>query len=275
VDRVSQASWLDDKIRLKTDDSHGVCPNRSSPFRLAVQQYTAHIRATKHGRSLANLGGLPDIATTSGFKWQNSSNGVHSWLVFDYHVSSANATALATKYDFIWGSSPQNAPAWRKGSESIIVSRYINGNRDATFNAGNLTWWRIHHPSWVMWTCKNSTGQRNVAWSDGDIVVPLDWSSPDVVKYQIDAYTCGCYVCPCSPGDPGGYNAIAVDGYVNTSLPFEFINCTAQRLLLNRTKPTTFGHTSAILLCDVIYLWCLRLFMQIPYGEFRARMWPL
>ena len=213
-----QLQPIDHRLTIKTDDNSALCPNRSSLLRLATQKYKSqHHRGNElnfisSGTPAANRD-WPERRNAHGFKWQNSSFGVHSWLVFDYDVSSANATALARNFDFIWGSSPHNAPAWRKGSSSIIVSRYINGNRDSTANAGNLTWWRIHHPSWVMWTCKNSTGQRTVAWSDGDVDVPLDWSNQDVVRYQLAAYTCGCYVCPCAPADPGGYNAIAVDGY--------------------------------------------------------------
>ena len=40
-----------------------------------------------------------------------------------------------------------------------------------------------------------------------------DWANPDLIKYQLAHYNCSCYVCPCAAGDPGGYNAIAVDGY--------------------------------------------------------------
>lgn len=195
---------------MKTDDRTALCPNRSAVLHAATRQYKTYRQSFGASEYVSVLHHTRH--STAG-RWKDSSVGVHSWLVFDYHVSPANATAFAPNFDFIWGSSPQRAPAWRNGSKDIVVSRYINGNRDSTFNAGNLTWWRLNHPTWVMYTCKNNTGQRNVAWSDGDVDMPLDWSNLDVIKYQLAHYTCGCYVCPCASGDPGGYNAIAVDGY--------------------------------------------------------------
>ena len=195
-----------------------LCPNRSAVASLTAGYKRA--RASEGffpGRRLDVLphetGLPPPRLEGAALGWPNSTAGVHSWLVFDYHVSPANATARAPGIDFVWGSSPAHAPAWRKGSPDIIVSRYINGNRDSTRNDGNLSWWRLNHPEWVMWTCKNSSGQRSVAWSDGDVDMPLDWANPALIEYQHAQYTCGCYVCPCAAGDPGGYNAIAVDGY--------------------------------------------------------------
>ena len=155
-----------------------VCPNHTMTLG------AAHKRAEMVPRDAnsARHNQLPTSTTASA--WVNSSAGVHSWLVFDYHVSPANATAMAGQFDFVWGSSPAHAPAWRRGNPGIIVSRYINGNRDSTHNTGNLSWWRLHHPEWVMWTCQNSSGQRSVAWSNNDFdVMPLDWANPAVVKY--------------------------------------------------------------------------------------------
>jgi 2,5-diketo-D-gluconate reductase A len=212
---------------LKTDESistRGVCGTREHSAKgtlkgrvLPPKNALFEYQAKQHVDAVAGRQ-IDQVSASGGFSWANSTAGAHSWLVFDYHVSPANATALAKQHDFIWGCTPQTAAAWRKGNPDIIVSRYINGNRDGSVGFepgwGNVSWWRENHPEWVMWSCPNSTGHRHIAGEASD--TPLDWSNAELVNWQLERYSCPCLECPCKENDPmrlNGWNALAVDGY--------------------------------------------------------------
>ena len=57
--------------------------------------------------------------------WEDSTDGVHSFLVFDYHEATnlSHIEAIAPRYDFIWGAGPTTPKHWRKGNPDIIVSQ--------------------------------------------------------------------------------------------------------------------------------------------------------
>ena len=57
--------------------------------------------------------------------WEDSTDGVHSFLVFDYHEAAnlSHIEAIAPRYDFIWGAGPTTPKHWRKGNPDIIVSQ--------------------------------------------------------------------------------------------------------------------------------------------------------
>ena len=54
-------------------------------------------------------------------QWRDSSDGVHSFLVFNYHLepnpsSLKHVESIAPDFDFVWGASTLTVPHWRKGS---------------------------------------------------------------------------------------------------------------------------------------------------------------
>ena len=82
-------------------------------------------QAGRHG--VVSASGVPGhtSAEPQPQHWENSTDGVHSFLVFDYHEATnlSHVEAIAPRYDFIWGAGPTTPMHWRKGNPSIIVSQ--------------------------------------------------------------------------------------------------------------------------------------------------------
>ena len=143
-------------------------------------------------------------------EWRDSRNGVHSFLVFDYHVQ--DPTPFAPSFDFIWGASHDNVRRWRAANSEIVVGQYMQWNlgdwfarRDSRVNQSQiLPWLQAHHPDWIMYKCDRKTIQMH------DDKFPLiDVTQPSVVQWQL-----GLYAGKDSPLIKAGYNAISGDNFL-------------------------------------------------------------
>ena len=54
-------------------------------------------------------------------QWPSTADGLHEFQVFDYHMSVANVTASAKRFDFVWGARPEHISAW-KAAASVYYS---------------------------------------------------------------------------------------------------------------------------------------------------------
>lgn len=158
--------------------------------------------ASPHSTLKVGGSGWPGV-----YSWRNSSEGVHSFVVFDYHLENdtAHVEAIAPRYDFVWGASAGTVPHWRKGNPDIVVSQYIQWNLAPGWNltCSNLAWLQANHPEWLLYKCDRKTLQMH------DAKFPLiDVSQPAVVEWQL-AQLAGAN----SQLIKTGYNAIAVDNF--------------------------------------------------------------
>jgi hypothetical protein len=129
---------------------------------------------------------------------------IHLFQSFDYRIS--DPTAVAQYFDFIWGGSPRKVSLFHEGHPNIIVSYYIPFHRDdGTFKDPDLgkhhslNYWRSIHPDWILYKCDRKTP----AYEFGNPNIPLDFSNPEVVRWQVQTYGL--------PASEQGYDAIAAD----------------------------------------------------------------
>ena len=142
-------------------------------------------------------------------------NNIHSFLTFDYNIS--NVASVAKHYDFVWGAAPENLRAFRSSSPNIFLTYYIPFNRDhGTFSgsgrgeARSLSYWKAFHPDWILYKCDRVTP----AYEFGDLSMPLDFSNPAFVSWQVQNYAL--------PASESGYDGIAAD---NVDLVNQFGAC--------------------------------------------------
>jgi hypothetical protein len=143
-------------------------------------------------------------AQKKGRNFINTLSEVHLFQSFDYRISDPGA--IAQYFDFIWGGSPRNVSLYHEGHPNIIVSYYIPFHRDdGTFKNPDLgkyhslSYWRKNHPDWILYQCN----RRTPAYEFGNRNMPLDFSNPEVVKWQIQTYGL--------PASKQGFDAIAAD----------------------------------------------------------------
>jgi len=143
-----------------------------------------------------NTPGLREIPDT----WNN----IHLFQSFDYNIR--NPTPIARYYDFVWGATPSKVAAFRAGNPNAFISYYIPFHRDSgTFTNAELgkqhdvNYWQSAHPNWVLYKCDRTTP----ALEYGDPNIPLDFTNPDVVQWQVQTYA--------QPASTNGYDAIAAD----------------------------------------------------------------
>ena len=157
------------------------------------------------GTPFVNLSGVRPFIDT----WNN----IHLFQSFDYHISDpANVAKL---YDFVWGAAVNHIQAIRAGNPNIFITYYIPFHRESgTFtNPGathDLNYWKAMHPDWILYKCDRVTP----AYEFGDPNVPLDFSNPDLVPWQVQTYGL--------PASQSGYDGIAAD---NVSLQNYFGAC--------------------------------------------------
>jgi len=132
--------------------------------------------------------------------WDN----IHLFQSFDYNIH--DASAIARYYDFVWGVSPAQVAAFRAGNPRTLISYYIPFHRDGgTFSdqavgkQHDLAYWKNFHPDWVLYQCDRSTP----AFEYGDPNIPLDFTNPAVISWQIQTYA--------QPASENGYDAVAAD----------------------------------------------------------------
>src|SRR5437763_17004646 len=81
--------------------------------------------------------------TAAASVFPDTSDGIHLNLVFDYKVRPGTPTNGLV--DLVWGA---NRP---RGPLGDVHRRYVPFDRDATRQSRR--WWRMHHPSWVVYRC--------------------------------------------------------------------------------------------------------------------------
>ncbi|MBC5829385.1 MAG: hypothetical protein GIW98_04235 [Candidatus Eremiobacteraeota bacterium] len=112
--------------------------------------------------------------------------------VFDYNMTSEQATAAAAKYRVVWGSGiggrGASARAWQAGNAKLINARYFVQGTDVYGLSGHdLVWWQANHPDWIVYDCnRGNQPTHTVAFQPGlPANVPLDITNPEVIKYQV------------------------------------------------------------------------------------------
>jgi hypothetical protein len=130
--------------------------------------------------------------------WDN----IHNFLSFDYNIPKP--LAIAYQNDFVWGAETYNVSAFRSGNPNLFITYYMPFHRDnGTFtnqNARhNLSYWKSVHPDWILYQCDRVTP----AYEYGDPNIPLDFSNPAVLSWQIQTYA--------QPASVNGYDGIGAD----------------------------------------------------------------
>ena len=89
---------------------------------------------------------------------------------------------------FVWGASaePSRLAAYRAAAPTAVLSFYMPYSRSPASSEGfDLAFWQAFRPEWVMYQCD----RRTVAFWNGETAphgsVPLDFTNPDVVKWQV------------------------------------------------------------------------------------------
>lgn len=67
--------------------------------------------------------------------------------------------------DFVWGAAANFTHVWRGAAPNVVLSRYVAFTHDPTCAAythppcthDNLTWWKLNHPTWVLYRCDRKT----------------------------------------------------------------------------------------------------------------------
>jgi hypothetical protein len=129
-------------------------------------------------------------------------NNIHRFLSFDYNIP--NPSAIANRYDFVWGADAENVSAFRSSNPKMFITYYIPFHRDnGTFADPNarhdLSYWKSVHPDWILYQCDRVTP----AYEYGDPNIPLDFSNPDVLSWQVQTYA--------QQASASGYDGIDAD----------------------------------------------------------------
>jgi hypothetical protein len=154
---------------------------------------------TQKTNTLTTLNSLkgPAHTNTPPDTWNN----IHAFQLFDTYVSPK---VIARTYNTIWGADINKMNTYRSLNPGMFLSYYIPFNRDygAFFNNStlhSLSYWQAVHPDWVLYQCDRVTP----AYQFGDPNVPLDFTNPAVVAWQVQTYAL--------PASKRGYDAIAAD----------------------------------------------------------------
>lgn len=143
--------------------------------------------------------GMPSLSTIPLF------------LTFDSGIKpseiNASTPALA-QLAFVWGASAERdrLAAYHRYAPEALISYYMPYSRAPAASKGfTLDWWQQHHPDWVLYTCDRKT----VAFWNGETAptgsVPLDFTNPDVVAWQVNNQT--------GYAASEGYSAMAYDNF--------------------------------------------------------------
>jgi len=125
-------------------------------------------------------------------------------------LSSSQIESEAPHEDAVWGAF--NPAAWNAAHPGMFVSRYTLPVQDNNSISGHdLSWFQTNHPTWILYACQSDGTPTHdlamapgAAWPD----VPLDFSNPAVIDYQLNQE-----IIPYLKAH--GYNTLAVD---NTDL---------------------------------------------------------
>ena len=68
------------------------------------------------------------------------------------------------QYDFVWGGAASNLAGWKEANAAAVVTRYVSFAYDPEVQEDvdpravkNLSWWRKHHPTWIVYKCDRKT----------------------------------------------------------------------------------------------------------------------
>lgn len=139
---------------------------------------------------------VPSIEPRSEQRWLDTWEGIHTFQVFDHHLSPAEVEVTAPHDDFFWGSTQRDSA--HAGNPAAVISAYLPLHRDPD-PSHDLAWWNAFHPSWVLYQCDRKTP----AFEFGSPHMPLDLHNPEVLRWQIEAIVL--------PAMAEGYGAVAVD----------------------------------------------------------------
>jgi len=134
----------------------------------------------------------------------NTWTNIHSFLTFDYKID--NPSAIAQKYDFVWGADYKHLAAYRATNPHIILSYYFPMHRNqggfidtALGKQQGVDYWRAQHPDWVLYKCDRTTP----AYEYYDPNMPFILTDPTILNWMVQSYA--------APAARYGYDAIALD----------------------------------------------------------------
>ena len=138
----------------------------------------------------------PSTAGTA--QWLDTTEGIHAFLSFDYHMTPEDIAANGSRFDFVRGASGSTVAQFKAAHPGIALSAYIPFTRD--MHSKNLSWWQLHHPTWIVYQCDRKTP----TFEFGDVNVPLDIGNEAVIEYQLN-YT--------AQMKQQGYDTISFDNF--------------------------------------------------------------
>ena len=143
-------------------------------------------------------GGNVHAATPPVRPWQDSWDGVHSFLVFAPYPKGkfdpAHVTAIAHRYAFAW-SSPY-VDALRAGNPALVAGTYVT----STQSDHDLDWINSNHPDWIVYKQDRVTPVTQFDYK----ALTYDITNPEVVDHEFE----GMKSLANSPG-----NAVAWDNF--------------------------------------------------------------
>ena len=140
--------------------------------------------------------------TTPRFNYVDTWNNIHTFLMFDGYIT--NSAAVAPRYDFVSSAKWYNVSQYHTTNPNMFLTYYIPFHRDdGTFKSSldilSLSQWKKIHSNWILYKCDRKTP----AYEFGDPAMPLDFSNPAVMNFQMQTYGI--------PASEFGYNGITVD----------------------------------------------------------------
>jgi hypothetical protein len=131
-------------------------------------------------------------------------SGVQLVQPFDYHLSTSDIIQEGGHFSWLTQVNPDltKIAAWRRANKDIHVGIYLPFSRDwqsITHPMEPLSWWESTHPDWIVYKCD----QRTPAYILGDPNVPLDFTNPEVLQWQVQTFILPAY--------QDGYNFVAAD----------------------------------------------------------------
>jgi len=151
---------------------------------------------------MASSRSIQEAGITPRFNYADTWNNIHPFLMFDGYIT--DPAAVAPRYDFVSSAKWYNVSQYRAANPNMFLTYYIPFHRDnGTFMSSldklTLNQWKAAHPDWILYKCDRKTP----AYEFGDPAIPLDFSNPAVVNYQIQTYGL--------PASEYGYDGITAD----------------------------------------------------------------
>jgi hypothetical protein len=131
-------------------------------------------------------------------------SGVQLAQPFDNELSTAEILQEGGHFSWLTEGHPDltKLAAWRRANKAIQVGIYLPFSRDwynDTHPMEPLSWWQATHPDWIVYQCD----RRTPAYILGEPNVPLDFTNPAVVQWQVQTFLL--------PASRDGYDFVAAD----------------------------------------------------------------